>query len=152
MDNKQLESLTERQKDCLRLVGKGFTSKEIALELDLAPSTVDNHIGSAVQMLQASNRGMAARALEDFELRQKLPRQSPKLADRSKMDDKNPNREAEDGASPAAIFFTLPSLGGKRNDLDGASRSLRILQVAVVAVAVSIALTILIAGLFKTFS
>ena len=57
MNERGIAQLTERQKDCLRLVGQGFTSKEIGRELDLSPSTVDNHVASAVPVLNATNTG-----------------------------------------------------------------------------------------------
>jgi DNA-binding CsgD family transcriptional regulator len=156
MDAEKIARLTDRQKDCLRLVGQGFTSKEIGRLLDLSPSTVDNHITTAVQALEATNRGEAARHLGGFEtgseLRQKLPRQSGDLADAPK-DAMLSTEAGADGWNPQGHqLFTLPPVGGKPNDLDGTSRTLRILQVAVLAAATAIALTILIAGLFRTFS
>ncbi len=151
MDEQKLARLTDRQKDCLRLVGQGFTSKEIGRLLDLSPSTVDNHITVAVQSIEAPNRGAAARALLLEETRQKLPRQSAELASAPDIPKPQPFREVESATSIGGFALSLPPVGGKRNDLDGTSRSLRILQVAVVAAVVAIALTIMIAGLFRTF-
>jgi DNA-binding CsgD family transcriptional regulator len=152
MDPQQLSRLTDRQKDCLRLVAQGFTSKEIGRLLDLSPSTVDNHITTAVQALELPSRGEAARALTGFELRQNLPRQSQPLADTH--DAAMLATEAEEGSwgRLGRQLLTLPPVGGKQNDLDGTSRTLRILQVAVLATASVIVLTILISGLFRTFS
>lgn len=152
VDDQAIEKLTDRQKDCLRLVGQGFTSKEIGRALDLSPSTVDNHVNSAVQVMRASNRGAAARALAAHEVRQNLPRQPQDLENRGAPSDHDFHGNARDGASKAAPILSLPPVGGQRNELDGATRSLRILQVAVVAAAVTIALTIMVAGLFRTFS
>lgn len=146
-----VEKLTDRQKDCLRLVGQGFTSKEIGRALALSPSTVDNHINSAVSLLKAPNRGNAARALAAFEIGQNLPRQPAGLAPDTPSQDQEAGPEAEGGALIGKAILTLPPVGGQRNDLDRTTRSLRILQVAVVAAAVTIALTILVAGLFRTF-
>lgn len=151
MDQLNVDKLTDRQKDCLRLVAQGFTSKEIGRLLDLSPSTVDNHVTSAVQSLGAPNRGSAARALAEIELGQKLPRQPQALA----QTDQNAILTAEVGGSSFSQalrqLLILPPVGGKRNDLDGTSRTLRILQVAVLALASVIALTILVSGLFRTF-
>ncbi len=36
--------LTIRQEECIRMVAKGYTSKKIAKELEIAPKTVENHI------------------------------------------------------------------------------------------------------------
>jgi len=151
MDQLGVEKLTDRQKDCLRLVARGFTSKEIGRLLDLSPSTVDNHVTAAVQQLGAPNRGAAARALADLELGQKLPSQPQHLA----QSDQTAILATETGGTgwsrTALQLLDLPPVGGKRNDLDGTSRTLRILQVAVLATASVIALTILVSGLFRTF-
>lgn len=151
MDQQSVEKLTDRQKDCLRLVAQGFTSKEIGRLLDLSPSTVDNHVTAAVQQLGAANRGTAARELIDLELRQKLPSQPQTLAQSEQNAILATDVGDAGGSGHARQFFALPPVGGKRNDLDGASRTLRILQVAVLATASVIALTILVSGLFRTF-
>jgi DNA-binding CsgD family transcriptional regulator len=150
MDEQKIERLTDRQKDCLRLVARGFTSKEIGRLLDLSPSTVDNHITMAVQLLGAPSRGAAARALAGLEGGQYLPSQPPELAEDTNNALNSPKAEARTQASFGQRLFALPPMGGKKNDLDGTSRTLRILQVAVLAAASAIALTILISGLFRT--
>ncbi len=151
MDEHKIDSLTERQKDCLRLVGRGYTSKEIGRLLDLSPSTVDNHVNIAVHILNAPNRGSAARVLAQVEAGQILPRQSVDIALAGQLPKPASNREVTDATSPGGMLLSLPPVGGKRNELDGTTRSLRILQVAVVAAVVAIALTIMISGLFRTF-
>jgi len=152
VDEQAIEKLTDRQKDCLRLVGQGFTSKEIGRALDLSPSTVDNHVNSAVQVMGTSNRGAAARALAAYEVRQNLPRQPQDLEIRDPASDQHSHGNARDAGSKTTPILSLPPVGGQRNELDGTTRSLRILQVAIVAAAVTIALTIMVAGLFRTFS
>lgn len=150
MDEQKIERLTDRQKDCLRLVAQGFTSKEIGRLLDLSPSTVDNHITMAVQLLGAPSRGAAARALAGAEVGQYLPSQSADLADSG---DSAMNCSKAEGKAHGIFgqrLLILPPVGGKKNDLDGTSRTLRILQVAVLATASAIALTILISGFFRT--
>ncbi|WP_404482224.1 helix-turn-helix transcriptional regulator [Novosphingobium sp. BL-52-GroH] len=52
--------LTRRQCQCLKLVGKGLKSKEIARELGISPSTVDNHVLRAMERLEVSSRTKAA--------------------------------------------------------------------------------------------
>lgn len=151
MDQLNVEKLTDRQKDCLRLVAQGFTSKEIGRLLDLSPSTVDNHVTSAVQSLGAANRGAAARALAEIELGQKLPRQPQTLAQAEQSAILTADAEGSSFSQTLWQLLNLPPVGGKRNDLDGTSRTLRILQVAVLALASVIALTILVSGLFRTF-
>lgn len=63
MASDRLEQLTPRERECLRLVSQGRSSKEIAIELDLSPFTVDEYVKSAVGKLGASNRREAARML-----------------------------------------------------------------------------------------
>jgi DNA-binding CsgD family transcriptional regulator len=151
MDQLSVEKLTDRQKDCLRLVAQGFTSKEIGRLLDLSPSTVDNHVTTAVQTLGAPNRGVVARALAELELGQKLPRQPQQLVQNDQSAILTAEAEGSSFSRTLRQLLILPPVGGKRNDLDGTSRTLRILQVAVLALASVIALTILVSGLFRTF-
>lgn len=66
--------LTERQKACLRLVGQGYTSKEIGRHLGISPATVDNHIRAVLDALQAETRQEAARLLATVEASQPLTR------------------------------------------------------------------------------
>lgn len=152
MDQQSVERLTDRQKDCLRLVARGFTSKEIGRLLELSPSTVDNHVTAAVQQLGAANRGAAARALADLELGQKLPSQPQHLAQSKQTAILATETGGTNWSRNALQLLAPPPVGGKHNDLDGTSRTLRILQVAVLATASVIALTILVSGLFRTFS
>lgn len=150
MDEQKIARLTDRQKDCLRLVNKGFTSKEIGRLLALSPSTVDNHVTKAVQLLDAPSRGAAARALAREELRQKLPSQSPAIAGLADSAMLSAEPEEKDASGLGRRILVPPPVGGRENELDGTTRTLRILQVAVLATVSIIALTILISGLFRT--
>lgn len=51
--------LTEREMECMNLVSKGNTSKEIANILSIAKRTVDFHIENAVKKMGAANRSQA---------------------------------------------------------------------------------------------
>ena len=62
-----IEQLTARERDCLRLVGRGMSSKEIALALGLSPLTVDGYLKEAVRTLGVSSRREAARVLASHE-------------------------------------------------------------------------------------
>ena len=55
--------LSPRQKECLRIVYRRRTSKEIAAELGLSPGTVDTYCAEAVATLDARNRREAAEIL-----------------------------------------------------------------------------------------
>jgi DNA-binding CsgD family transcriptional regulator len=53
--------LSQGQLDCLRLVDAHLNSKEIAVELDISPHTVDQRIRGALQILGVERRAQAAR-------------------------------------------------------------------------------------------
>lgn len=54
------DDLTRREIQCVRLAGKAYSNKEIAAELKLSPSTVNNHLSAAYSKLGTSNRRVAA--------------------------------------------------------------------------------------------
>lgn len=54
------DELTRREIQCVRLAGKSYSNKEIAAQLKLSPSTVNNHLSAAYAKLGTSNRGAAA--------------------------------------------------------------------------------------------
>ena len=58
---KRVAKLTEGQLDCLRLVAQHLSSKEIAVELNISPHTVDQRIRQALHTLGVSRRSQAAR-------------------------------------------------------------------------------------------
>jgi DNA-binding CsgD family transcriptional regulator len=64
----QIDRLTSRQRDCLRLVMQHCPSKEIARALAISPNTVDQHIRAAMTILGAPNRVSAARLLAAHEV------------------------------------------------------------------------------------
>lgn len=51
--------LTRRQQDVLCLLHRGYTSKNIALQLGLTKGTVDNHVAALLSALSAKSRGQA---------------------------------------------------------------------------------------------
>ncbi|WP_407672706.1 response regulator transcription factor [Novosphingobium organovorum] len=57
--------LSKRQRQCLALVERGMSSKEIARHLQIAPSTVDNHIKLALARLNCYTRQQAASLLHE---------------------------------------------------------------------------------------
>ena len=59
--------LTERQRECLRLVHANFEAKEIAKALGLSPHTVNEHLRDARRILDASRSMEAARILVAYE-------------------------------------------------------------------------------------
>lgn len=59
-------TLSERQREVLRLVAQGYSNKEIAQALDLAPETVKTHIARVQTVLGAKNRTDAATRARDL--------------------------------------------------------------------------------------
>lgn len=52
----ELDSLTDREFEVMRLIARGFTYKEIAAELYISIKTVESHVSSVLRKLQLSNR------------------------------------------------------------------------------------------------
>jgi DNA-binding CsgD family transcriptional regulator len=59
------KSLTGREREVMQLIAAGLTSREIALRLGLARSTVESNVRSAMRKLNAKSRVQAASLLED---------------------------------------------------------------------------------------
>jgi DNA-binding NarL/FixJ family response regulator len=51
-----LDQLTPRERDVLRLIARGYTYKEIATELVLSVKTIETHVSAVLRKLQLSNR------------------------------------------------------------------------------------------------
>ncbi|MFF4619966.1 response regulator [Nonomuraea jabiensis] len=52
----ELDSLTQREREVLRLIARGYAYKEIARELFISVKTVETHVSSVLRKLQLSNR------------------------------------------------------------------------------------------------
>jgi DNA-binding NarL/FixJ family response regulator len=52
----ELDQLTPREREVLRLIARGYLYKEIALRLGISPKTVEAHVSSVLRKLQLSNR------------------------------------------------------------------------------------------------
>lgn len=59
----RIEKLTERQKECLRLIVRGFEAKEAARELGISPTAVVERLRSARRVLGVETSREAARLL-----------------------------------------------------------------------------------------
>jgi DNA-binding CsgD family transcriptional regulator len=131
-----IEQLTARERDCLRLVGRGMSSKEIALALGLSPLTVDGYLKEAVRTLGVSGRREAARVLashedlspqEEIAPPQNLGGDTPDLAETVLSGVPLPPKRSE--AEPR---FRVPFLrqGKQINDLDPLNRLMWIIGLA----------------------
>ena len=52
----ELDQLTQREREVLRLIARGYAYKEIARELYISVKTVETHVSSVLRKLQLSNR------------------------------------------------------------------------------------------------
>lgn len=51
-----LDLLTPRERQVLRLIARGYSYKDIASELEISTKTVESHVSSVLRKLQLSNR------------------------------------------------------------------------------------------------
>jgi DNA-binding NarL/FixJ family response regulator len=52
----ELDQLTPREVEVLRLIARGYTYREIAVQLSIAVKTVESHVSTVLRKLQLSNR------------------------------------------------------------------------------------------------
>ena len=52
----QLEQLSPREREVMRLIARGYTYKEIARQLSLSVKTVETHVSAVLRKLQLSSR------------------------------------------------------------------------------------------------
>ena len=57
----ELDQLTSREREVLRLIAQGYTYKEIAKELFISTKTVESHVSSVLRKLQLSTRHQLTR-------------------------------------------------------------------------------------------
>jgi DNA-binding NarL/FixJ family response regulator len=54
--DEDLDRLTEREREVMRLIARGYAYKEVASELFISIKTVETHVSSVLRKLQLSNR------------------------------------------------------------------------------------------------
>ncbi len=52
----ELDRLTQREQEVLRLIARGYTYKEVAARIHLSVKTIETHVSSVLRKLQLSNR------------------------------------------------------------------------------------------------
>jgi DNA-binding NarL/FixJ family response regulator len=57
----ELDQISPRERDVLRLIARGYTYKEIALELTISVKTVESHVSAVLRKLQLSTRHQLTR-------------------------------------------------------------------------------------------
>lgn len=66
--DEELDRLTPRERDVMRLIARGYTYRETASELYLSIKTIETHVSSVLRKLQLSNRNELARWASDRRL------------------------------------------------------------------------------------
>jgi DNA-binding CsgD family transcriptional regulator len=107
-------ALTNEQKDCLRLVAQGFTSKQIARQLGVHYRTIDQRLDRVRKLINEPDRPAAARAFSQHE--QEMRQFSPGLY---------PPVPASEppvlAAGPLAPVSTDPAFAALANDVEDAT-------------------------------
>ena len=119
MDKDRIARLTEKQRDCLRMVYMHRSSKEIARELGIGSDAVDQRLKTAMRTLGVESRVEAARILamhEGSEPYQRLVYQSSDVV-----------------PPPIPAFVPPNSNAGARIGADGPGRAVREEQAAFMA-------------------
>lgn len=57
----ELDQLTDREREVLRFIARGYTYKEVGRELHISVKTVETHVSNVLRKLQLSNRHELAR-------------------------------------------------------------------------------------------
>jgi DNA-binding NarL/FixJ family response regulator len=57
----ELDQLSPREREVLRLIARGYTYKEVALDLSIATKTVESHVSAVLRKLQLSTRHQLTR-------------------------------------------------------------------------------------------
>ena len=66
--DEDLDRLTEREREVMRLIARGYSYKEVAKELFISIKTVETHVSSVLRKLQLSNRHQLTRWATDRRL------------------------------------------------------------------------------------
>ncbi|MGL5406560.1 MAG: response regulator [Propionibacteriaceae bacterium] len=66
--DEELDRLSQREREVLRLIARGYSYKEVAKELFISVKTVETHVSSVLRKLQLSNRHQLTRWATDRKL------------------------------------------------------------------------------------
>ena len=65
VDDPELDQLTTREQEVLRLIARGYTYKQVATRLSISVKTVETHVSAVLRKLQLSSRYELARWASD---------------------------------------------------------------------------------------
>jgi len=133
----EVEKLTERQRACLRLVGEGYVTKEIARRLEISDLRAGKDIDAAMRKLGVSRRIDAARLLAEHEERGvnvipgatlPLPPPAEIRAFPAASTEQAPSRMLREERSPYGTAADPPDLGWPLRQRGGAGNDLNLWQ------------------------
>lgn len=129
-----LDSLSDSQRQCLRLVAQNKSSKEIAIELGLSPNTVDQYLARAAATLGCSNRREAARifAEQESEYRKSEYKTAELVTDGLSEDHMAVRLDDGEGGFWSRLRNLVPAIGGKRHDLTQSEIIFAILRLSLI--------------------
>lgn len=68
VDDSELDQLTPREREVLRLIARGYAYKQVARRLEISVKTVESHVSSVLRKLQLSSRHELARWASDHRI------------------------------------------------------------------------------------
>ena len=142
-------------------MGELKSSKEIAIELNIRPRTVDSYLATAVTLLEATDRRHAARIFaqwDQFPIPQKIPSQTFRVADSPTFPSpfalhtdvqREPVSFFAEPSTPTGAFDISPetnrlSLKGLERNLDEVTPTKRLLLILVATLLCAVALAAII--------
>jgi DNA-binding CsgD family transcriptional regulator len=121
--------LSPRHRECLALVFKLRTSKDIAAELGIGVGTVNSYIGEAVSLLGARNRRHAAELLFSAEAATPPEKFDPTFAGVASLAVQPQPSGTNLQSSDVLVLLPFRSSGAKRNAFQPVRRLFWILQI-----------------------
>jgi DNA-binding CsgD family transcriptional regulator len=171
MAGKKQPTLTEGQKDCLRLVDQLLTSKEIARRLQISPFTVDQRLDAARRKLGATTRKEAARIFanqESSQLSEAFVYEAEPVANLENSATMNWSNEGDGGNFESAnrgtnrwilykglgdeqgsLRVTMPMLGADQHDLSRTEVASAIIKTALFSILSVSAIVMIVVGLMR---
>lgn len=150
----RIASLSPRQRQCLRLVARGWEAKDIGRELGISDLTVKNHLSAARTALGVARSIDAARLLEAHETSGASGTSTPMgIADRDYSALESPRQSGREDATeglrdaaglrwdephappPVIIPLPFPTRRGQRNELGLGARLALVVILTVLLIA-----------------
>lgn len=143
--------LTPRQLECMRLVERGLTAKQIAHKLTISHRTVEQHVSDALDALGANNRLAAVARMREIEPKKSAPPPpAPPLREAANIETYlRPDTPQRVLTEPEVEeeWPLVPSIGGRASNAPLAMRKAWIIRIAALAIMLTIIPILTILGL-----